>query len=186
MRAFLGIDFDDTTKASIVELQNQLRMKAKKGRWKHKDNFHLTLKFFADIDDEQVSEIETTINLICQNAEPFDLSIGELGIFERKGTISVLWTSLMGEIKKLNELHQHIEDALSTNGFEQEKRKFIPHVTIAQDLVLTCPVLELKQIRSNISFPEIKVDKIYLFKSEQLGAKRVYTKIAEFVLQKIL
>ena len=53
MRTFIGIDFEDAIKNNILELQNKLRKYVVKGRWKHSDNFHLTLKFLDEIDSEQ-------------------------------------------------------------------------------------------------------------------------------------
>ena len=44
MRAFIGIDFEENTKNAIRDLQQDYREAALKGRWKHHDNFHITLK----------------------------------------------------------------------------------------------------------------------------------------------
>ena len=67
MRAFIGIDFEENTKNAIRDLQQDYREAALKGRWKHHDNFHITLKFLREVNagqqkliDESMAEINLT------------------------------------------------------------------------------------------------------------------------------
>jgi 2'-5' RNA ligase len=71
---------------------------------------------------------------------------------------------------------------LITLGFPKEKRKFVPHITIAQDVIFKCDFSIIKEAIGAPDIGKIPVDRLYLFKSEQIENKRVYTKISEYEL----
>lgn len=86
-------------------------------------------------------------------------------------------------------------------GFVSEKRGYKPHITIAQDVALkvhglnnnnmnnvSCSIVEplfenLKNIFNKLTFPDIIIDRITLYKSEQIEDKRVYTSIGDYMLK---
>jgi RNA 2',3'-cyclic 3'-phosphodiesterase len=182
MRAFLGIDFSNDIKKSISSLQKELKGNAIKGRWKYYENFHVTLKFFDNINDIQKIDIDHAAKAVCENFGRFKLGFGDLGTFEGKGNIKVLWIGLTGDEDRLNKLHNNIDCSLSEYGFEKDKRNFKAHITIGQELLFNCTLEELNKIRTRVDFSKAVVNKLYLFKSEQIGTSRVYTKIEEYRL----
>jgi len=58
----------------------------------------------------------------------------------------------------------------------------VPHVTIAQDVVFNKDFEEIKGLVGNYRFATIEVQSVNLFKSEQIGGKRVYTPLTEHKL----
>lgn len=184
MRAFIGIDFSQGLKKEIGELQKELRKYALKGRWKYIDNFHLTLKFLGEINFEQKKEIDDALRKICQNKKTFKLALKDLGTFDGWDSIRVLWLGLSGEIQTLESIHREIDQALLPLGFQREKRKYSPHITLGQDLVFHCSLEKIKGIVNQVEFETVKVDHLYLFKSEQIENKRIYTKISQYPLLK--
>ncbi len=179
IRAFIGIDFESDCKAYIYELQQSLRKYAVRGRWKHSDNFHLTLKFLDEIDGKQQRQIEEALNDICMRQDSFRLEVSELGTFKGRDSIRVLWLGLTGELKPLQSLAGDIEKALIPLGFPAEKRPYVPHITIGQDIVFERPFEQVRDSVGRIGFGPMKIEKLTLFKSEQIQNKRVYTKISE-------
>lgn len=182
MRAFIGIDFEDEIKKRILELQQRLKKYAVKGRWKHIDNFHLTLKFLNEIDLRQQELINVAMRGICSKQKPFSLQISGIGKFNGRDSIRVLWIGLTGDIQILNSLQNAIENELAPIGFPQEKRNYNPHITIAQDVVFECGFDEIKKSIGKFELNSSVVDSIYLFKSEQVQNKRIYTKIEKYAL----
>ncbi len=180
MRTFIGIDFSIDLKNKIGDIQRELKKHSKSGRWKYVDNFHLTLKFLNEVDIVQVKEISKRLESICNNSRRFSLKISELGYFPGRDNIRVLWLGLNGDMNSLGKIYEDIEDNLQPLGFPKEKRKYSPHVTIAQDIVFEKEFHEIKSLVKLEEFPEVDVDRIFLFKSEQIGNKRVYTPINEF------
>jgi len=182
MRTFIGIDFDDELKKNIFELQQRLRELAVKGRWKHSDNFHLTLKFLDEIDEKQKMEIDNALRQISCETKPFELSLSGLGIFPGGDSVRVLWLGVTGDMPELKYLQGSIDQALEPIGFPKDKRAYRPHITIGQDVVFKLEFDEIKKIIGEVKLTAFKVNRLFLFKSEQIGYKRVYTKIEEYKL----
>ena len=182
MRTFIAIDFDKRLKNGIADLQTRIRNKASSGRWKYIDNFHLTLKFLDEINDIQLYDINTNLKEVCCNNRSFTLNVAKLGYFPGKGSIRVLWLGFEGDLESLQSLHQDIDNSLYTLGFEEEDRKYTPHVTIGQDVILNEDLTKLTDCFDEMDFEPIDVNSVCLFKSEQIGKKRVYTKIGEYFL----
>jgi RNA 2',3'-cyclic 3'-phosphodiesterase len=180
MRAFIGIDFEKELKNEIYELQQNLKRYAKKGRWKHIDNFHLTLKFLSDISLTQQAQIDDAMKKLCINRKPFSIALTGLETFDGKDSIRVLWMGITGDTQELQLLHKEIDKALTPIGFQSEKRKFKPHITIGQDIVFECGIDQIRDTIGKLELGFTKVDSLFLFKSEQVQNKRVYTKVNEY------
>ena len=180
IRTFIGIDFDKELKNKIYKLQQTLKTYAKKGRWKYIDNFHLTLKFLDEITLAQKAQIDDAMKKLCMDKIPFNLEITKLGTFEGKDSIRVLWLGVTGDMPQLQTLQREIDNALIPIGFEPEKRSYKPHITIGQDIVFDCSFDQILNRIGDIQLGTNRVKEIFLFKSEQIQYKRVYTKIARY------
>lgn len=93
-----------------------------------------------------------------------------------------MWLKLAGDLESLHKLQSEIDIKLEKLGFEREKRRYVPHVTIAQDVRFNTDFEEIKGLVKNYRFAPIEVRSVNLFKSEQIGNKRVYTPITEHKL----
>jgi 2'-5' RNA ligase len=183
MRAFLGIDFNKELKREILNIQLKLRSLASSGRWKYVDNFHLTLKFLGEIELKQVEKINTVMDVICKQTPKFSLKISGFGSFPGRECLRVVFLGIAGDIDKLGWLQQEIESGLEAIGFMKEKRHYTPHITIGQNIILKSEKNSIKHLDDNIKLPEIRVDRVHLFKSEQAGSKRIYTPIRTYDLK---
>jgi RNA 2',3'-cyclic 3'-phosphodiesterase len=182
MRAFVGIDFSREVKDEIYELQNRLKKYAIKGRWKHSDNLHLTLKFLDEISQTQKEKLDEAMENLCHNNKPFNLGFKGLGIFEGRESIRVLWLGLVGDIQSLESIHTEIDKALLPIGFLAEKRKFKPHITLGQDILFKSSFNQIKETVGEVEFGNIDINSLFLFKSEQIQNKRIYSKVSEYLL----
>lgn len=54
MRLFYAINFDDTVKKRLSDIQNALRARAVRGNFTLPDNLHLTLAFIGEVAQEKV------------------------------------------------------------------------------------------------------------------------------------
>lgn len=183
MRAFIGVDFDKEQKNKINELQQRLRRYAVRGRWKHIDNFHLTLKFLDDISSSQQMQIDNVMKEICSTVKPFNLELKDIGVFKGRDSIRVLWMGLGGDIEELSTLHKRVDELLIPVGFIPEKRSYKPHITIGQDLVFDCDFQQIRDSIGKLDFSPVIVNSLHLFKSEQIANKRVYTKVSDYNLR---
>jgi len=97
---------------------------------------HFTLTFLGDTDGERVDEIETAIQTAVDVADvdPFDCTIGGLGVFPSLEYITVIWAGVRegGGAAELTRLHNALETELTKLGFDAEPHEFRPHVTLAR------------------------------------------------------
>jgi 2'-5' RNA ligase len=177
VRSFIGINFTREIKEDISRIQSQIRTNAVKGRFKHVDNFHITLKFLGETSNEQAQKIAKLLLDIAENHEPFQLNLDHLGCFKGRQDIRTLYIGLGGAVDKLQRLNEDIETAAETAGFKREVRPFTPHITIDQDLTLNMSFEKLKGEIDMTKTGTISVKKIELIKSEQIQNKRIYTPI---------
>jgi len=183
IRAFIGIDFSDDCRKYIFDLQQRLKKYAVRGRWKHIGNFHLTLKFLDEISAEQKKQIDMSMKQLCGAFKPFSLEISETGIFKGNDAVRVLWLGIGGDLRALHQLAGSIDSSVSALGFPPEKRRYTPHITIGQDIIFECPFENIADSIGRISYGPISVEKICLFRSEQVQNRRVYTIVSEYGLK---
>ena len=81
MRIFVGIDLQPALKNEIVRLQNKIKPYAVKGNWKNEDDFHLTLKFLGDINEDQLKGLFETLEKNMGQFKPFSIHLKGLDVF---------------------------------------------------------------------------------------------------------
>ncbi len=132
MRAFIALDFHIQDIEIFSRFQNLLKGKLSNFSisWVKKDNFHITLKFLKNIDEEQRDFI---INFLKKIILPSDFSFEakDLGVFPGLNNPKVLWININCN-KELFKLQKEIDLKLSSIGIPVEKRDFIPHLTLGR------------------------------------------------------
>lgn len=98
-------------------------------RWVAPDKLHLTLRFIGEVDRPSFYEIGERLADI--RAAPFDLSLHGLGVFPPRGDPHTLWVGVR-ESEALAQLKRRVDRCVDEVVSEREKRKFVPHVTIAR------------------------------------------------------
>lgn len=171
MRTFIAFEFSESDKKFILNVQNNVKTKSLKGRFKSRDNFHLTLKFLGETDLETVEKIYDEMQLKLQNMSVVNAELNGIGKFGNGRTIRTIYIDVSdnGDIKRYAEI---IDDIANKYKFMKNKN-FTPHITIAQDVNLKCEfneILKQSSFKYNVCF-----DKIYIIKSEQICGKRIYT-----------
>ncbi len=166
MRLFIAINFNSETQSRLIALRNNLRSNSIKGRFSSPENLHLTLVFLGECDEKQAGYVKSAMDATC--FEPFAMNISRTGCFQRSGG-DVWWAGIKNS-KELTELYKNLTKKLTEFGFQIEKRKFSPHITLGREIVTTA---------SPRSFEEFgqTVDKIELMKSERIAGKLTYTAI---------
>lgn len=184
MRAFIGLDFDVGLKKELCEIQKILKLSSKKGSWVPQPNFHITLKFLGNIDEDKVGCIDKAIKYVAYSNSPISLILGELGYFNKKGEeYGVLWLGIKGAVEKLHRVYDMMERKMNEIGFVMEKREFTPHITLGRKVKSNIPFNELSESIEHKLGRSFTLHNIALMKSHEVMGKRVYTPIKyhEFV-----
>jgi 2'-5' RNA ligase len=174
MRCFITLEFNKETKEKIAEVQKVIRNNSKKGRFKYIDNFHITLKFLGEIDEQKINDIYNDLLLELKNFKSFALNLNGIGAFGISNFIKTIYIKLTGQIQVLNKLAFIVDKVTTKYGFKQE-HKYTPHITVAQDVELNISFNELEKILNKEFCKCVIFDKVVIMKSEQVFNKRVYT-----------
>ncbi len=97
-------------------------------RWIDVENYHITLRFFGDVDYRTADEIVDRLERIDRSR--FELSLTGTGSFGSKKPHSV-WAGV-SQPPELYELQGEIERMCQRIGLPADQRKFMPHVTLAR------------------------------------------------------
>jgi len=147
-------------------------------KWEKPEKLHVTLKFLGNVDQSRIEEISSLLARNTQNCASFQLSTTLFGAFPNLRNPKVLYAGL-SQNKVMAEFQSTIEGSLSELGFENDNRKFMPHITLGRvkkKIVLhNIPILEKKKFN---------ITEIGLIRSELRPEGSVYTSVEIFKLEK--
>lgn len=162
MRVFYAIEFEEDIKEYIYEKVLALKGKSIKGNFGRKENIHLTLKFIGEVEIEKVKGLSNVLDNIATGKKIFSLVMNQVGQFDR-GQNAIIWIGIE-ESESLQNLHASLDNELSKLGYEKERKKFVPHITLGRQVVL----------RSAEIFKDIKISgTIQVKKLSLMESKRV-------------
>lgn len=178
-RIFIALDIPSNELQSILNLRDTIYSSTQTVRWEDVNKLHITLKFLGDI-GENVSELLIR-RLELISFPKIHSQFEKFSFFKRNGSLRILFAALR-ESNKLNQLHTLIEDECELVGFEKEKRKFHPHVTILR--LKGTEELKSMEIFNNykIKGSEFVINSFSLYKSELKPTGSEYIKIKSFNL----
>ena len=166
MRLFIAINFDDETKARLLQCQESLRQVSAGGNFTRPENLHLTLVFLGETLPGRVRDIQRVMD--CAPAGPFALQ------FEGMGKFGDTWWVGIRQDPALAGLYNHLSQGLKSAGFPIESRPFKPHLTLAREVILR-PGASPEKPESFTA----QAAAIHLMKSERINGRLTYTSIFE-------
>ncbi len=123
-RLFAALEVPQTAARSLTLVQGGLIG----ARWVDPENFHITLRFFGDVEGHVADQIVESLDQIRRPA--FTLELAGIHAFGSKKPHSIyagVWPSV-----PLTELAADIDRRAKRIGLPTDKRKFTPHVTLAR------------------------------------------------------
>ncbi len=133
MRVFLAIEVFGHAAAALDQAAGRLSgLRLRDVRVVPSGNIHLTLSFLGDVDSEQAAAVAEALSQVAKRHSGSMLYLGETGTFPNHAQPRVLWVGLAGDVSPLLRLHEEIGQSLSALGFEEERRRFTPHLTVAR------------------------------------------------------
>ncbi|NYT15358.1 MAG: RNA 2',3'-cyclic phosphodiesterase [Methanomassiliicoccales archaeon] len=168
-RAFISIDID--AGQSLRELCRELKQSGAALKVVNPDIMHITLKFLGDVEEPLVEDISRVIRDSVHDVSRFEMKLHDIGAFPNKNRIRVVWVGIP-DPGPLERVAERLDEGLSPLGFEMEKRKFRPHLTVARAKTPQGMdrVQEIMERWGNTDFGSQVVDRIRLKKSV-LGPK---------------
>jgi 2'-5' RNA ligase len=192
IRAFIAIPLSAALKQQIAKQTESLRTRidAHNVRWVAPRNIHLTLKFLGNINEMQQKKLEENLAKEMVKFSPFQLSIGDLGVFPHKGRPNVIWLGVENS-KNLLTLQECVRTVASQIGSVPEKSRFSPHLTLGRvsrrgrHKKIGLQIQNAIEQSPPIAFAPIRVNAVHLFQSELTPQGAKYrslfdTKLGEF------
>ena len=132
MRAFLGIRLPEPVRTALAAVQRELASAQADVKWVEPNNLHVTLKFLAEMTDEQQRAVEGLLGRIASREAPFQLGFTAMGAFPSMHAPRVLWVGLGQGKDVVMRIAQTIEQEGAALSLPQEERPFASHVTIGR------------------------------------------------------
>jgi 2'-5' RNA ligase len=172
VRLFIAVNFDDSIKSRLLDLQGLIKNQSIRGNFSRPENLHLTLVFIGETPSALVPTIISVIRNIPANQKVFSVTLSNTGCFRHSGK-ELWWIGAEGkEVGALVKLRLHICDGLEAASVPFDKRPFNAHITLGREIKPSTPIIVPER---QITFP---VKRISLMKSEHIGGTLVYTEIA--------
>jgi 2'-5' RNA ligase len=181
MRVFIAIDVPDEIKKELNELQRDLRPMSNAARWVAPESIHVTLKFMGEIPGKLVDQIDAALGGLAW--KPFTINVHGVGFFPGARSPRVFWAGM--EAPTMQGLTEELDARMEPLGFEREKRKFRPHITLARAKTSRIdPELVAGSAKyAEHNFGTFTADRIYLVQSTLKPTGSVYTKVKEYLLE---
>jgi 2'-5' RNA ligase len=177
IRLFVALALPAALKAQLALLAGGIPG----ARWVPPENYHLTLRFIGEVESWRAQEVDDALAGI--RAPGFELSLRGLGTFEKGGRISALWVGAEKN-EGLAFLQAKVETALQRAGFEPERRRFAPHVTLARtERAAPEKLIGFVQAHNLFRAPPVPVEHFTLYSSHLGKEQALYVPEVEYELQ---
>lgn len=189
MRTFLAIEIPSEIRERLASQIERLerRLPAETVRWVRPASIHLTLKFLGEVDRSTINGIEDVVRPIASELPAIDLSVAGFGVFPTAARPRVLWVGARDEEGHLAFLWRRLESDLEKLGFERERHKFRPHLTIGR-VQRGLGRRAREELADQLDGIEVDVlgrmtaEELTLFHSDLRPTGAVYTPLANFTL----
>jgi len=166
VRSFLAINLSVRANEALDRAIVGWRYLGKGVKWVKPGNLHITLKFLGDITRSQIAQIANVLDIITERTGPFNLSLGQPGVFPYPKRPRILWVGLHGDTGPLKKFQGAIEKELAENGFEADLRPFVPHITVGRVKGRPPSMEKISHfLKTQIEAPVSTIEKIHLYQS---------------------
>ena len=164
MRLFIAALFDSKTVDTLSQYRDALHDASISGTFVPRDNLHLTLEFLGECSASERDEAIDSISTL--SFSPFSLTFNRLGFFSRDD--GDIWWIGCEDNRELMTLHSTLHRELINKGFNLEKRRYKPHITLGRRVVT-------KASSGRIEPFDGRVENVSLMLSERINGQMVYT-----------
>ena len=175
-RIFIGLQFPS---AICDELKN-LKGGVIGANWVAYENYHLTLRFLGECDNNLLDDIYLALSQI--RTRSFSIQLQGVNHFKKKGVIKSLW---VGTVKNpsLIVLKTEIDFMLQKINIKKEGRAFYPHVTLAKLYrSRLSEVAFFEQMNNLYCSKKIPINHITIFESRSLKGGSIYQPLMKIPL----
>jgi len=163
VRLFAGIPLDDAARTYVAAAVAAIQREAVRARWVPAENWHVTLAFLGDLDDDRYGEVAAAFHSVVRRAS-LALSLSHIGAFPSTRRPRVIWVG--GEQSPdFKATAKAVRAAFIPLGFRFDDDDVQAHVTVGR--ANGSATLRAPQLGAAITMP---VTRIVLFESARAPA----------------
>lgn len=132
MRLFIAVPIPADIDKKLEEIIARFKRTGADVKWVKPESIHITLKFLGETEEKKISEISSTIENLSIKTTDLTAGVQGIGFFPDQKRPRVIWAGLQENKPFLSDAALKIDQSLSALGFEREKRRFSPHLTIGR------------------------------------------------------
>ena len=132
MRLFFAVPVSRAIRELVTKSIENARLSDPPWRWIPSANYHLTLKFLGETDEEIIPDLGHAGRAAARSIVPFTIAFGPFGGFPSLGRPRVIFFGIESGMPELRELAAKLEGDLRRLGFSKERRPFKAHLTLAR------------------------------------------------------
>ncbi|MBX2848250.1 MAG: RNA 2',3'-cyclic phosphodiesterase [Acidiferrobacterales bacterium] len=131
IRSFIALSLPQDTANQLGDLAAKMSYQDKSGalRWVDQENYHITLAFLGEQHQQDLETLAEHLDQTILQTE-FTCSIERISPFPE--TKPKLMAALLERNEDLLAVQRQVVSAVNVCGMRMDKRKFIPHVTLAR------------------------------------------------------
>ena len=183
-RLFVAVPISPFVQALVAEIQDEFAGQYLPFRWVDPLLAHITLKFLGDTNPRQIRDLAGKLDWAAGRTEPLQLVTGSVGAFPNSRRPRVAWLGLEGDTLDLEALADDVDEVAVELGYERERRRFRPHITIGRLRRGYDPPADFELAARELILPEqqLTIDRIQLYRSVLLPGGPEYAVIDEWRL----
>lgn len=128
MNHFLALSLDDATRDRLGRIADRLRAWELPAAWTHGDDYHLTLRFLGQLDDDEAHYLPAAIDLVAGSLRRPRLRLSGLGGFGGRSEPKAVFAAVSDTDHACAHMHRDLGEALDLPA----ERDFSPHVTLCR------------------------------------------------------
>lgn len=179
-RAFVAVELPDGTLDAVEACIQRCAAARPAVRWTARPGWHVTIQFLGAVDD--LPALEGALRDATRVLPAATVRLGGGGAFPQPRSGNVLWLGVVKGAAELEGLAAAVTSATAGIGFEQERRRFRPHVTIARSRESVDLRPHVEALGAEPVGPEWCVADVVLLASETRPDGARYSEVGRFTL----
>lgn len=131
-RLFVAVPIHNQVRQIMEHWTEQLKDRFLFGKWVHPSDYHITLKYLGETNFERTQELKSVLKQVANQTSPFPVSMYRLGTFGSPVSPRIFCISVGGDVDSLKSLQAKVNEQMIVIGYDEEKRTYHPHVTLAK------------------------------------------------------
>ena len=176
VRLFVALGLPESIRLRLASLAGGIDG----ARWVPPENLHITLRFIGEASEDRIADVADALGAI--RMPPLTVTLRGAGHFSSGKKTRAVWIGVE-KTGELATLQARIERAVIGGGFDPERRKFMPHVTIGRLRQARADHVR-SWLEANGAFEEAPfgAERFILYESRLGRSGPIYLTLAEFAL----